>query len=400
MLQWAYTAGLFIYYGFLKLTVPFHKRTSLFFDERKKQIPKNLDFENCILIHCASLGEYEMVEPLISELSKLRSRLVISFYSDSGYNNVDLHHLPKVKKVYYPLDFNKQIEPFFQELKPKLVIYVAYEYWFNSLKYLQKNQIPYIFLNTIFKNKPWFINDYIPYFERLFRSSAFISSRSVDDVAFLKQRGYSDVIYMRDLRYAKANLNAQKPFAGVPIIGQKKCIIYGSTWPKDEAILLRFIHHHPEILHVIAPHDVSNKNLERLIKSLKVKHIVKYSTYNPKDDCDVLIIDSIGHLKYLYQYGDLCYVGGGFSNALHNIIEPIAFKKNVIIGPNFSSYPEANMFIQEKIVYTISNYDEFEYTFNVLKENNFKIFPNKFKLGNLEDVKILANKIESIIVEV
>ena len=36
----------------------------------------------------------------------------------------------------------------------------------------------------------------------------------------------------------------------------------------------------------------------------------------------VLIINKIGILSRLYRYADINYVGGGFNNGIHNILEP------------------------------------------------------------------------------
>ena len=47
-------------------------------------------------------------------------------------------------------------------------------------------------------------------------------------------------------------------------------------------------------------------------------------------------------LMQLYQYADIAYVGGGFARAgVHNVLEPAAHGKPVIIGPEFSAYGEA-----------------------------------------------------------
>ena len=53
---------------------------------------------------------------------------------------------------------------------------------------------------------------------------------------------------------------------------------------------------------------------------------------------NILIIDSIGILKYLYRYAQIVYIGGGMGhNGLHNILEPAVFNTG-LIGKNFKDF--------------------------------------------------------------
>ena len=61
----------------------------------------------------------------------------------------------------------------------------------------------------------------------------------------------------------------------------------------------------------------------------------------PIADFQVLIIDNIGMLSALYQYGDIAYIGGGFGVGIHNTLEAAAFGLPVIFGPNYAKFNEA-----------------------------------------------------------
>ena len=56
----------------------------------------------------------------------------------------------------------------------------------------------------------------------------------------------------------------------------------------------------------------------------------------------ILLIDNIGMLASLYQYGDIAFVGGGFTNDLHNILEPASMGNVLLYGAKVSKYPEGN----------------------------------------------------------
>lgn len=65
----------------------------------------------------------------------------------------------------------------------------------------------------------------------------------------------------------------------------------------------------------------------------------------------------------------VAYVGGGFSGSLHNILEPAVFGLPVVFGPKFSRFPEAQLFIDNEIGFSVSNQEELQSAIrNILRE--------------------------------
>jgi 3-deoxy-D-manno-octulosonic-acid transferase len=56
---------------------------------------------------------------------------------------------------------------------------------------------------------------------------------------------------------------------------------------------------------------------------------------------NVLIIDCIGILAYLYRYAFVSYIGGGFGVGIHNILEAAIFAEPVCFGTNYKNFKEA-----------------------------------------------------------
>ena len=73
------------------------------------------------------------------------------------------------------------------------------------------------------------------------------------------------------------------------------------------------------VKYIIAPHEVSEKNINRIKSKLNNKvNLLSDNKYNAQNN--VLIINKIGVLKYLYKFSNISYVGGGFKKkGLHNI---------------------------------------------------------------------------------
>ena len=82
----------------------------------------------------------------------------------------------------------------------------------------------------------------------------------------------------------------------------KLLIVAGSTWPKDEDLVLKAFTKIKEngVKLIIAPHEIEASNTINLIKKINGFGIT-YSLYtsNPNTNSDVLILDTIGLLSKL-----------------------------------------------------------------------------------------------------
>jgi 3-deoxy-D-manno-octulosonic-acid transferase len=98
---------------------------------------------------------------------------------------------------------------------------------------------------------------------------------------------------------------------------------------------------------IIVPHEVDTEhiyNIESICQENNLKSIAFSELLNNDDilKYDCLIIDTVGILANVYRYGNVSYVGGGFSkNGLHSVIEPAVFGIPVLFGPNLDKSPEA-----------------------------------------------------------
>src|SRR6478672_438930 len=88
-----YNLGIYAFQLGLKLASPFNPKAKLWIKGRKnwkedlKAKVKNLNLENPIWFHCASLGELEQGRPVIEQLKREHpdQKVVLSFFSPSGY---------------------------------------------------------------------------------------------------------------------------------------------------------------------------------------------------------------------------------------------------------------------------------------------------------------------------
>jgi len=158
--------------------------------------------------------------------------------------------------------------------------------------------------------------------------------------------------------------------------GTAEILIGGSTWPPDEDILIEWIHAQKDFRwkFIIAPHDISESHILEIEKKLNVNSI-RFSNANAFNSAaaKVMIIDNIGMLSSIYQYGKVALIGGGFGAGIHNTLEPIAFGLPVIFGEKYQKFEEAIRLVETGGGFTISNYSDFK---NVMENLEEEIFYN------------------------
>ena len=147
--------------------------------------------------------------------------------------------------------------------------------------------------------------------------------------------------------------------------GKDLALVAGSTWTKDEDILIPYLNQHPEIKLIIAPHEINEQRIEAL-KSRFTRPVVRYSQANEStvSDAGCLIIDCIGLLSSVYRYGDLAYIGGGFGKGIHNILEAAVYGIPVMFGPKYHKFKEAKELIACRGAVPVTSEDEFSSRMN------------------------------------
>ena len=174
----------------------------------------------------------------------------------------------------------------------------------------------------------------------------------------LNEIGITKVSVSGDTRFDRVQQQKQDlPFIK-SFIGERKCVVAGSTWPQDIAVLKDIIAQTPkDWCWLIAPHEINDQRIRLLMNRLPPQS-QRYTQCETKllSKAPVLVLDTIGLLSSCYQYAQIAYVGGGMgTRGLHNILEPAAAGIPIVIGKNYTSFPEAVSLIKAGGVISISN---------------------------------------------
>jgi len=341
-------------------------------------ILENFKSENVIWVHCASLGEFEQGRTLI-EIIKVRKpsyQIALSFFSPSGFE-VQKNYKSADVIFYLPKDNKKNAKKLIKLLKPKMVFFIKYEFWYWYLKELKVNHIPLYLISGIFRKNQIFFKIYGQFYRNILKNFTSFFVQNEISKQLLKSINLKNVIITGDTRFDRVFEISQskKTFPLIKkFVGNKTVFIAGSTWKKDEDLIFDYINNNKtnKIKYIIAPHEIKPENINRVKKTLS-KKVILYSqinNYNNKE-ADILIIDNIGMLASIYFYADIVYIGGGFGSGIHNTLEAAVFGIPLIFGPKYHKFHEARELINRKAAFSINNKTDFMKIFTKLTSDNF-----------------------------
>jgi 3-deoxy-D-manno-octulosonic-acid transferase len=381
---------------FLKIVALFSPKIKLFVDGRKtvfetlsQSISKQ---EPSIWFHAASLGEFEQGLPVMEKIKVLypKHKIIVTFFSPSGYEIRKNNTIADVT-VYLPLDTRKNAKLFIDLVHPELVFFIKYEFWPNYLNELKSRNIKTYLISGIFREDQAFFKWYGGFYRNALKSFDHFFVQNEKSKKLVQQLGFQNVKISGDTRFDRV-VSILKRDNTLDFIKEFKdnttTIVIGSSWPKDEELLVNFINNSTEkVKFIIAPHTIKPEQIVELQKSITKKSIL-YTDLFPAQtlhvthsaetlhatslqEYDVFIINTIGILTKIYNYADIAYVGGGFGNpGVHNILEPATFGVPIIIGPNYSHFAEATALANMEGCISIGNQSELNDAFSNLISNN------------------------------
>lgn len=310
----------------------------LFFNKKDFSIPPNAFV---VWIHAVSLGETKAIISLASKIKKENENvfLIISSITKTGHNEA-LSSIPADKHIYLPIDFSFLMKRALNFLKPRLVIIVESDLWYNFLRFSKKNNAKIILVNgklslksckrykmlsfyakRIFSNFDLFClqNDT---FKSRFENLA-LSLNNLHVTGNLKFDNKPDFLAKEDLLLWKKRFK---------INDQDRVITLASTHDPEEKLLLPLLNKHKIFLAPRHPERIAK--VQNILKEMNVSFCLLSNIDNLKDE-KVILVDKMGFLNTCYQLSDLAIVGGSFIPKVggHNILEPVFVNVPVFFGP-------------------------------------------------------------------
>lgn len=304
-----------------------------------------------IWLHAASVGEVRSAAPLVR---RMRSRwpdrkLLVSTVTATG-NRTAREALPEVDGVtYLPLDLPWLASRSLQRLRPELIVLLETEIWPNFIRAAHRLRIPVVVLSG--RLSPGCARTYRR-FRGLFgpvleRVSGF-GMQDRENAGRILGLGVDPgrVTVTGSLKQAEAGTGALPDLFG-PRGPGRPVVVAGSLHRGEEEALLDVLPElrrgFPALLMVLAPrHPQRFGEVDRLLRRRSLRYSKRSRTGGaPPDDCQVLLLDTLGELPQFYGWADVAFVGGSLVPAGgHNLMEPARWGKPVLFGPHRSNVSE------------------------------------------------------------
>lgn len=385
-----YSLAIRLYSGLVAVASLFgNKKAQQWWKGRNKQW-ENLVSENkedeWLWMHVSSLGEFEQGLPVIESLKKNfpKYKILLTFFSPSGYE--PRKNFPLADKVaYMPSDTLQNAKKLVRNFNIKAAFFVKYDFWFNYMKVLKKNDIPLYYISALLHPDHYFFKFYSAWFRKQLLNVSHYFVQNDETAKLLKSIGIENATVTGDTRFDRVYDIAKqsKSFPEIEeFIAGRHCIIAGSSWPSDEKFIIPFSKKMPDDYSlIIAPHDVSESHIKQITSQLD--SYVLYSQLTlpisrqlnnlaAQQHKKVLVVDTIGILKQIYKYARFAYVGGGFMSSIHNTQEALVFGCPVVVGPKYTKFVEAVDLVRDGGMFSVENQQEFDDIFEqLMNDDNF-----------------------------
>ncbi len=300
-------------------------------------------------VHAASLGEFEQARPLIE---KVRAEhpdisILLSFFSPSGYE-VRKNYDKVDCVVYLPFDLPGRVNDFLDAAKPRMAVFVKYEFWSNILQQLRQRGVPTYLISGIFRPGQRFFRPWGGMFRDTLRCFTRMYVQDAASASLLAGIGITDAVVAGDTRFDRVS-DIQHSTRRYPQLeawkGDSQLLVAGSSWPADEERYIPYLNNHPRLKAIIAPHEFDADRLAKLRSQIHGHTVLLSEVLNADTvpaDTRAIIVDSFGHLSSLYRLATVAIVGGGHGAGIHNINEAAVYGAPVLIGPRHQKFKEAS----------------------------------------------------------
>jgi 3-deoxy-D-manno-octulosonic-acid transferase len=311
-------------------------------------------------VHALSVGEVLSAVSLARALKeKYPGRpVVFSASTLTGYETASRLLQNDLNAVFYfPYDLIFSVRAVINRINPALVVIVETDIWPNFLFEMKRRLIPVVLVNARLSGRSYTgYRRFSRWISPVFQRFSFVCAQSGEDARRFRSLGLpaDRVTIAGNLKYDSlpdlASENARQYLRRILSgISHRQCLVAGSTHPGEEEMLLKVFSRLkteiPALCLILAP-----RNADRAgeVFSLAASHgltaelLTRMEGLTALGPPDVVVVNTIGHLKSLYSLCDVAFVGGSLIDfGGHNPLEPAAFAKPILFGPHTGDVAES-----------------------------------------------------------
>lgn len=306
-----------------------------------------------IWVHAVSLGELRSAVPLIRALLDQGERIVTTHFTPAGRREAERVFAAdilagRLKPVWVPFETSWAFRGFYRAFRPKLGLVMEIEIWPRMIFSARGAGVPLYMCNAQYPQKSMARDAKMTVRHALMRGFAGALVKSDLQAERFAAVGVQNITVTGELRFdqpiPQGQLQAARDLRP-QLAAARRVIAFASVTEPEEALFLAvtktitasaghplviFIPRAPERFDAVSA-ALAAEGLSPLRRSQ-----VLDDQLQPKGPltAKVLLGDSLGEMYFYLALADRVVVGGGFQpKGSHNIIEPLALGKPVIVGP-------------------------------------------------------------------
>ncbi len=331
--------------------------------------------------HVSSVGEFLQAKPVMDLLSVKfgeNLQIALTFFSPSGKNyfeKFDRSYRNRSIRFadYLPFDTVSNMRFCLDAIRPDMVVYTKFDLWPNMIEETALRNVPQILISaTLSPGSKRLSGIARGFYGKLYSRLSAIAAISREDALRFEEgvTGDVEIITAGDTRFDQVCQRIDSSTVRLPgglSSDRRRFIIAGSSWPRDEAIVIpgfkRLHEKHRDSGLIIVPHEPTMSRIEEITVRLDqagLNHVLLSELEDQAPiKANVVIADGLGYLAELYRTGCIAYVGGSWTTGVHNVMEPAVLGLPVLFGPRIDNSWEAGKLVELGVAKVVKSPEEF-----------------------------------------
>lgn len=295
--------------------------------------------------HASSLGEVLTISPLMKKLrTHFAHSQILSVGTVRGAEVAPQSGADRV--IYLPLDLDFLTDKAFRRNRPDLLVILETEIWPNLYREAARRNVPLILVSGRISARSFHRYRLAgPFLSGVLKSPIFLMQTEQDRqrlIAIGAPEKRVEVCGNIKLDGVKSELSEKDKGRLEIFPPSRPVIVAGSTHPGEEEALLASYRElrqtWPDLTLILAPRHLSRLGeVTAILNRDQVDYLLRSSLPSAKRP-GVIVVDTYGELSKIYWLADVVFVGGTLAPVGgHNLAEPAALGKPLVIGPNFST---------------------------------------------------------------
>ncbi len=308
-----------------------------------------------VWLHGVSVGEVQLLKPLIDgwRAERPELRFALSTTTESGMELARKIVPAEVLLFYFPLDFSWAVRRTLNSLQPKLLVLGELELWPNLIDLAARMHVPIAVVNGRLSPRSQAGYRRFGWLTRgMFAKIDLVAAQSESNAERFRDCGASrNTITTGSLKFDNVAFDRDCPEVSnlralVGIEPRHRVWVTGSTQSPEEISVAKAFKNlqprFPDLKLIVVPrHPDRFEAVFRELSNLGVM-LLRRSTLHANcksENWNVLLVDTIGELKWWWGLAEIAIVGGSFGvRGGQNMLEPAAYGANVAFGPNTANF--------------------------------------------------------------